>query len=85
MLIHDVQDVAFSKRHTVDGQKYKASVIKKEDFIDLTGEYGEASLSEATVEAIEPYVCLASDETDFYQVKRLETLLNGVVQKLNED
>ena len=85
MLIHDLQDVSFTKRHTVDGQKYKANVIKKEDFINLTGEYRDGSISDEAIEAIEPFVALATDMTDFYQIKRLETLLNGVIQKLNEE
>ena len=84
MLIHDLQDVAFTKRHTIDGQKYKANVINKEDFVNLTGEYRDGSISDEAIEAIEPFVALATDMTDFYQVKRLETLLNGVIQKLNE-
>ena len=60
-------------------------MIKKEDFINLTGEYGAASLSDEAIDAIEPFVALATDETDFYQVKRLETLLNGVITKMNEE
>ena len=60
-------------------------MIKKEEFINLTGEYGAASLSDEVIDAIEPFVALATDETDYYQVKRLETLLNGVITRMNEE
>ena len=84
-VIYEVQEVAFNKRHFIDGMKYKALVIKKEDFeklgVDFLDGNDGAGISEEVVALIEPLVWLAPDETDFYQVKLLETLFNGVLSR----
>ena len=72
------------KRHKVNGKKFKALVIKKEDFEKLGSEIRDESLSDAVIGAIEPVVCLAPDETEFYQVKLLEALLVEVQNKCSE-
>ena len=84
-LIYEVQEVSFSKRHVIDGVQYKTVVIEKEAFINLTGEFCDASVSDETIAMIEPLICLAPDKTEFYQVKRLETLLSGVLSNVVND
>ena len=67
-----------------DGKKYKALVIKKEEFEKMGSEIRDSSLSHGVIAAIEPVVCLAPDETGYYQVKLLEALLVEVQNKCGE-
>ena len=84
-MLEELLQESFMKRHKVDGAtKFKALVIKKEDFVKLGSEVRDESLSDAVMAALEPVVCLAPDETEFYQVKLLEALLVEVQNKCSE-
>ena len=83
-MMEELLQESFMKRHNVNGKKYKAHVIKKEDFEKLGADVRDESLSDAVIAALEPVVCLAPDETDFYQVKLLEALLVEVQNKCGD-
>ena len=78
---------AFNYRHEAeDGRKYKALVIKKEDFERQCSEVRDESLSHAVIAAIDPVVGMPSKDkrTQHYQVKLLEALLVEVQSKCGE-
>ena len=69
--------------HQIDGKQYTAQVIAKEDFEKVVSDYREEGLSDDVITAIETVVCLAPEQTEFYQVKYLEALLNEVAAEMD--
>ena len=47
--MEEILDEAFNKTHEEDGKEFKKLVVKKEKFVEITGDFKDGGLSEETI------------------------------------
>ena len=48
-LMEEILDESFNKTHEEDGKEFKKLVVKKEKFVEITGDFKDGGLSEETI------------------------------------
>ena len=65
-LMEEILEEAFNKTHEEEGKELKRLVVKKDKFLEITGDFKEGGLSKETIESVEPLVALSLDDTEHY-------------------